>query len=131
MFVLLRLCVFVCAGPTSPGVVVVGHSVCGLDGGDVGLQGKQLTGQVWHTARKDDRGVFFLPTFCFLLSPEKTVLVAAELVKFLRLCAVLMLACPQTHWLTGTMGELENRSVAPPLLLALPTDWVLGDALGV
>lgn len=49
-----------------------------------------------------------------------------------RLCTVLMLACPQTHWLlTGTMGELEKRSVAPPLLLALPTDWVLGDALGV
>lgn len=56
---LLRLCVFVCAGPTSPGVVVVGHSVCGLDGGDVGLQGKQLTGQVWHTARKDNRGNFY------------------------------------------------------------------------
>lgn len=49
----------VCAGPTSPGVVVVGHSVCGLDGGDVGLQGKQLTGQVWHTAREDNRGNFF------------------------------------------------------------------------
>lgn len=37
-----------------------------------------------------------------------------------------------THWLlTGTMGELEKRSVAPPLLLALPTDWVLGDTVGV
>lgn len=36
-----------------------------------------------------------------------------------------------TWLLTGTIGELEKRSVAPPLLLALPTDWVLGDTLGV
>lgn len=43
------VCVCVC-GPTSPGIVIVGHSVCGLDGGEVRLQGKQLTGQVWHTA---------------------------------------------------------------------------------
>lgn len=43
-----------------------------------------------------------------------------------------VLAGSWTHWLlTGTMGELENRSVAPPLLWPLPTDWVLGDALGV
>lgn len=47
------MCVRVCAcvrSPTSPGVVVVGHSVCGLDGGEVRLQGEQLTSQVWHTA---------------------------------------------------------------------------------
>lgn len=40
-------------GPTSPGIVVVGHSVCGLDGGEAGLQGEQLTGQVWHTKNKE------------------------------------------------------------------------------
>lgn len=47
--------------------------------------------------------------------------------------AVQCLQCDvDTHWLLmGTMGELEKRSVAPPLLLALPTDWVLGDTLGV
>lgn len=39
--------------PTSPGVVNVGHSVCGLDGSEVGLQGEQLAGQVWHTARRN------------------------------------------------------------------------------
>lgn len=47
------VCVCVCAcvcRSTSPGIVVVGHSVCGLDGGEVRLQGKQLTGQVWHAA---------------------------------------------------------------------------------
>lgn len=37
-----------------------------------------------------------------------------------------------THWLlTGAIVELEKRSAAPPPLLALPTDWVLGDILGV
>lgn len=41
------MCVCMCA-PTSPGVVVVGHSVCGLDGGNAGLQGEQLAAQVWH-----------------------------------------------------------------------------------
>ena len=46
--------------PTSPGVVVVGHSVCGLDGGEVGLQGEQLTGQVWHTAGKKIKIYFHL-----------------------------------------------------------------------
>ena len=51
----LRVCLFVCVcvcvcQPTSPGIVIVGHSVCGLDGGEAGLQGEQLTGQVWHTA---------------------------------------------------------------------------------
>ena len=41
------------SSPTSPGIVIVGHSVCGLDGGEVRLQGEQLTGQVWHTAGKN------------------------------------------------------------------------------
>lgn len=41
------------SSPTSPGIVIVGHSVCGLDGGEVRLQGEQLTGQVWHTARRN------------------------------------------------------------------------------
>lgn len=31
----------------------------------------------------------------------------------------------------GTLGEFEKKSVAPPLLLALPTDWVLGETVGV
>lgn len=60
---------------TSPSIVIVGHSVCGLDGGEVRLQGKQLTGQVWHTAdRKTERGMCFL--FHFLLKPE--ILLTAE-----------------------------------------------------
>lgn len=33
---------------TSPVVVVVGHSVCGLNGGNAWLQGEQLAAQVWH-----------------------------------------------------------------------------------
>lgn len=42
---------FVCVcHPTSPGIVIVGHSVRGLNGGEVWLQGEQLTGKVWHTA---------------------------------------------------------------------------------
>lgn len=49
------------AAPTSPGGVVVGHSVCGLDGGEVRLQGKQLTGQVWHTAERKMENAFHIP----------------------------------------------------------------------
>lgn len=53
---------------------------------------------------------------------------ASQMIKVL----LLRLVRSWTHWLlTGTMGELENRSVAPPLLWPLPTDWVLGDTLGV
>lgn len=44
-----RVSVCVCR-ITSPGIVIIGHSVCGLDRGEVRLQGKQLTGQGWHTA---------------------------------------------------------------------------------
>lgn len=50
------MCLVEYVSPTSPGIVIVGHSVCGLDGGEVWLQGEQLTGQVWHTAgRKMER----------------------------------------------------------------------------
>lgn len=45
----MHVCLCVCR-TTSPGIVIVGHSVCGLDRGEVRLQGKQLTGQGWHTA---------------------------------------------------------------------------------
>lgn len=59
LYVCMIMCVFVCS-PTSPGIVIVGHSVCGLDGGEVRLQGEQLTGQVWHTAgRKTEKRASF------------------------------------------------------------------------
>ncbi len=55
----VQTCVCVCVCTlTSPGIVVVGHSVCGLDGGEVRLQGKQLTGQVWHTAESKMKKIF-------------------------------------------------------------------------
>lgn len=47
------VCVGCVCSSTSPGIVVVGHSVCGLDWGEVMLQGEQLTGQVWHTAGRN------------------------------------------------------------------------------
>lgn len=54
VYMIVWVCVFGCvSSPTSPGIVIVGHSVCGLDGGEVRLQGEQLTGQVWHTARRN------------------------------------------------------------------------------
>ena len=61
------VCVFGCVRrPTSPGIVIVGHSVCGLDGGEVRLQGEQLTGQVWHTASKQNGEEGFVSHFIFM-----------------------------------------------------------------
>ena len=67
MCVCVCVCVFGClCSPTSPGIVVVGHSVCGLDWGVVRLQGEQLTGQVWHTAgRKNGKRGQFCFSFYF------------------------------------------------------------------
>lgn len=85
-------CVCVCT-PTSPGVVVVGHSVCGLDGGNAGLQGEQLAAQVWHAAGVSRGQRSEVKALCEGVMHE------------------------HTHWLlTGTMGELEKRSTPLPLL---------------
>jgi len=64
------MCVFVCVcAPTSPGIVIVGHSVCGLDGGEVWLQGEQLTGQVWHTTgRRKERRAQLCFSFYFYVT---------------------------------------------------------------